>query len=105
MSVQPDLTLTPQQKRLVRQSFESVQQYSDAVVQLFYGRLFELQPGVRALFKVNIKDQSAKLLDMMSMIVDALDRFDELRLPLAELGRKHVAYGTQPAHYETFRVA
>jgi hypothetical protein len=35
----------PQQKRLVRQSFESLEEYySDAVIPLFDGRLFEIAP-------------------------------------------------------------
>ncbi len=94
------VSLTPRQKRLVRDSFESVREYSDPVVTLFYGRLFELAPQVRPLFKIEIRAQSAKLLDTLSTLVDALDRFEKLRVTLAELGRRHAEYKVEPAHYQ-----
>ena len=97
--------LTPQQQRLVRESFASAGEYSDAVVQLFYGRLFELEPAARGMFKIDIKEQSKKLMDMLSTIVGALDNFDELRPKLWELGRRHVTYGVKPEHYETLKRA
>jgi len=93
-------TLTPRQKRLIKESFESVQEYSTALTKLFYGRLFELQPEVQSLFKTSLEDQSRKLLDMILIIVESLDDFDALRPRLAELGRKHVTYGARPEHYE-----
>ena len=96
-------TLTSRQKRLIKESFESVQEYSTALTKLFYGRLFELQPGVRSLFKTNLEDQSRKLLDMIVIIVEALDDFDALRPRLVELGQKHVTYGALPEHYDVVR--
>jgi hemoglobin-like flavoprotein len=96
-------TLTPRQKRLVRESFESIRQYSNSVTKLFYGRLFEVAPGVRGLFKISLEEQSHKLLNMLGVIVDALDDMDGLRPQLAELGRKHVTYGAKPADYEVMR--
>jgi hemoglobin-like flavoprotein len=104
-NLRAELNLTPRQKRLVRQSFESVQEYSDSVVTLFYGRLFELAPQVRSLFKIEIRTQSAKLMDTFSSLVDALDRFDELRGPLTEMGRRHAGYNVEPAHYDVLVTA
>ena len=97
--------LTPAQRRLVRQSLESVQEYSTAVIKLFYGRLFEIAPAVRPLFQPSLDEQSSKLLQMLATVVDRLDRFDELREPLLELGRKHVIYGAKPEHYDAVRKA
>jgi nitric oxide dioxygenase len=105
MSPGVNAVLTPQQKQLVRQSLESAQEYSTALTKLFYGRLFELAPEVRILFKVSIEEQSRKLLEMLITAVDALDHFEELRPLLAELGRKHVTYGARPEHYDVLRVA
>ncbi|SPE41319.1 hypothetical protein SBA3_4220008 [Candidatus Sulfopaludibacter sp. SbA3] len=99
------LTLSERQKRLVRESFESIGEYSDSVVLLFYGRLFELAPQVRGLFKIEIREQAVKLLDMLKTVVDALDRFEELRPQLAELGRKHAGYNVQPAYYQVLVTA
>ncbi len=105
MNANPGLNLTLHEKLLVRMSFDALQDYSDAVVLLFYGRLFELAPTVRGLFKISIEEQSHKLLGMLGTVVEALDHFDTLRPQLAELGRRHVGYGAQPAHYDTLRIA
>jgi hemoglobin-like flavoprotein len=96
----PGLNLTPRQKRLVRESFDSVREYSDSVVLLFYGRLFELAPEVRGLFKVDIREQARKLMNTLTSLVDALDRFEQLRRDLADLGRRHGEYKVEPAHYQ-----
>jgi len=74
-------------------------------VQLFYGRLFEIAPQLRPLFRLEIAQQSRKLLDMLTTIVGAIDNFEALRPRLGELGHKHVAYGAKPEHYESLRVA
>jgi hemoglobin-like flavoprotein len=104
-NLRAELNLTPRQKRLVRESFESVREYSDSVVLLFYGRLFELAPQARALFKIGIRAQAAKLMDTLTSLVDALDRFEELRKDLAELGRRHAGYKVEAAHYEVLVTA
>jgi nitric oxide dioxygenase len=96
----PELNLTPRQKRLVRESFESVLEYSDSVVLLFYGRLFELAPQVRGLFKIDIREQARKLMNTLMSLVAALDRFEQLRRDLADLGRRHAEYKVEPAHYQ-----
>ena len=105
MSTPELLALTPQQKRLVRESFQTVQEYSNSLTKLFYGRLFELAPSVRGLFASDLNEQSRKLLEMLGTVVNALDRFEELRPQLAELGRRHVSYGARPEHYDVVRVA
>jgi len=97
--------LTARQKKLVRESMAAINEFPGAVVRLFYGRLFELAPQVRPLFKTEIGEQSRRLSEMLNMIVEALDRFDELRPVLADLGRRHVEYGARPEHYEVLRSA
>jgi hemoglobin-like flavoprotein len=56
-----NLSLSTKQKQLIRDSFESVQAYGTSVVTLFYGRLFELAPETRSLFKIDIREQAKKL--------------------------------------------
>ena len=105
MNRRPVPILTRVQKRLVRESFESVRQYSNSLTKLFYGRLFELEPGLRGLFKASLEVQSQKLLDMLATVVESLDSFEALRPKLAELGRKHVTYGAKPEDYDVVRTA
>jgi hemoglobin-like flavoprotein len=92
--------LTPRQKRLVRESFESVREYSDSVALLFYARVFELAPQTRGVFKIGIRERAQKLMATLTGPVDALDRFEKLRPDLAALGRRHAEYKVEPAHYQ-----
>ena len=105
MSTTRTMSFTPKEKRLIRESFESIREYETAVVVLFYGRLFEIAPETRALFKIDIREQARKLMETLKFTIEALDRFDELLPVLAELGRKHVTYGVQAHQYERLRSA
>jgi hemoglobin-like flavoprotein len=91
--------LTPEEKRLVRDSFASLAGNAESMVLVFYGRLFDLDPSLRSLFKIPLTEQARKLADTLNVAIDALDQFDAIRPQLIELGRKHVGYGTQPLHY------
>src|SRR5215467_2286130 len=92
--------MTPDECRLVRQTFPLLRDYEVSLALLFYGKLFELDPGARKLFHSDLAVQSQKLLDMLSSVVDSLDNFEDLRPQLAELGRKHADYGVRPKQYE-----
>ena len=89
------------QAQLIRDSFEIVHQMPEAIAMLFYGRLFDLDPALRRLFQIDMRKQSRKLMDTLIAVVDSLDRFDQMRPVLRELGRKHaVEYGVRPEHYQ-----
>ena len=99
------LPLSIKQMQLVRESFESLREYQTSVVLLFYGRLFEIAPETRALFKIDIHEQASKLMETLRWTVDALERFEELLPVLADLGRKHATVGVQAYQYEKLRSA
>lgn len=105
MKPPPNLLLSTKQKQLVRDSFESMQAYGTSVVVLFYGRLFEIAPETRSLFKIDIREQARKLEDTLRTTIEALDKFEELLPVLAELGRRHANYGVQRYQYEKLRSA
>jgi hemoglobin-like flavoprotein len=93
--------MTKRQIELVRESFEVIRGNSGPVAMLFYGRLFDLDPKLRQLFKTEMREQSRKLMDMLTSIVEHLDSLERVRPQLRELGNKHVGYGVRPEHYET----
>lgn len=95
------LTLTPDQRRLIRQTYEALREQAGPVSLLFYGKLFELEPAARRLFHNDLAAQGRKLMDTLEAVQASLDRFDAMRPHLAELGRKHAEYGVLPSHYET----
>lgn len=67
----------------------------------FYARLFELAPGVRALFPADLQAQQEKFAQTLATIVGLADDPATLIIGLRQLGKRHVAYGTQPIHYAT----
>ena len=97
--------MTPEQVGLVRASFATVAARGDDAAARFYERLFTLDPTLRALFKGNLAAQRAKLLTALAMVVDALDRLDQMLPAVRALGRRHARYGARPEHYATVGAA
>ena len=97
--------MTPEQKELVKSSWLKVAPIVDTAAELFYGKLFELDPSVKSLFKGNMRQQGAKLMKMIGTAVNGLDRLEAIVPMLQDLGRRHVAYGIRDAHYDTVGAA
>jgi hemoglobin-like flavoprotein len=97
--------MNSEQKTLVRQSFAVVETIQDAAAALFYGRLFELDPSVKPLFKGDIKAQGKSLMATLKVAVLGLDRLDQLLPTVQALGRRHAGYGVVDAHYDTVAAA
>jgi hemoglobin-like flavoprotein len=87
---------------LVQQSWEQVLPIADAAAQLFYGRLFELDPSLRHMFtQTNMVEQRRKLMQMITVAVRGLERINELVPAIEAMGRRHADYGVTNAHYAT----
>jgi hemoglobin-like flavoprotein len=97
--------MTADQKKSVRDSFEMVLPIRDDAAALFYGRLFELDPTLRPMFKGDLTEQGRKLMQALALAVASLDKLDELAPALQDMGRKHVTYGVEAAHYNTVGAA
>ena len=90
------------QKQLVQNSWEKVLPISDTAATLFYGRLFELDPSTRPLFKdTNMAQQRKKLIQVIGTVVNGLNRLDQLIPTVSNLGRRHLAYGVRDEHYSS----
>jgi hemoglobin-like flavoprotein len=87
--------------RLVQESFEKVAPIADTAAALFYDRLFTLDPSLRPLFKSDLKAQGKKLMAALALAVRGLHKPAQIIPAVQQLGRRHVAYGVQPSHYET----
>ena len=93
--------MTPHQVQLVKTSFDAVAPIADQAAALFYGRLFEIAPELRALFKGDMKAQGRKLMSTLGVVVASLDRLPDLLPVVQDLGRRHAGYGVSDAHYAT----
>jgi hemoglobin-like flavoprotein len=92
--------MTPEQIKLVQESFAKVAPIAPQAAALFYGRLFEIAPEVKPLFKGDIEEQGRKLMQVIATAVGALDRLGDIVPTVQDLGRRHVAYGVTDAHYD-----
>ena len=91
--------MTPEQIKLVQDSFAKVAPISEKAAELFYGRLFEIAPQVRAMFPDDLSAQKKKLMAMLGTAVAGLNRLDTLMPAVQALGRRHGGYGVKAQHY------
>ena len=94
-----DMPLDHNLIRRLEESFDELSQQGMALGDRFYARLFTAAPSVRSLFRADPHVQAAKLIEALCMVVGNLTAPKENAAALAELGRRHVAYGAKPEHY------
>ena len=93
--------ITHEQVTLVRNSWNQVIPIADQAAGLFYGRLFELDPSLKPMFKGDMTEQGEKLMRMIGIAVDNLDKLDEVVPAVQDLGVKHLGYGVKNSQYGT----
>lgn len=97
--------MTPAQIQLVQDSFAKVAPIAPVAADLFYARLFEIDPSLKPLFKGDLKRQGAMLMSMIATAVRSLTNPEGLIPVLRGLGQRHAAYGVTDAHYATVATA
>jgi hemoglobin-like flavoprotein len=93
--------MTPEQAVLVKTSWSKVVPIKEQAASLFYGRLFEIDPSLKPMFKGNMEEQGRKLMAMINTAVNGLDRLEAIVPAVQDLGKRHVAYGVTDKHYDT----
>jgi len=97
--------MTPEQITMIQSSWARVVPIADKAAELFYAKLFELDPSLKPLFKGDMTEQGAKLMKMISTAVNGLDDLGSIVPAVQELGVRHVAYGVKDEHYDTVGAA
>ena len=94
---------------LVQESFEKVKPIAPQAAEIFYSKLFELDPNLKPLFPTDKKgamvEQGNKLMTMLAAAVAGLSNLDALVPVLKGLGQRHVEYKVEPSHYDTVGAA
>ena len=91
--------MNPTQVKLVQESFARVAPISEAASVLFYDRLFEVAPQVRAMFPADMTEQRKKLMVMLAAVVKGLGNLDSILPAASALAKRHVGYGAKVEHY------
>ncbi|WP_226893756.1 globin family protein [Nisaea sediminum] len=93
------MSLTSEQITLIQESFAKVAPIKEQAAELFYGRLFEIAPEVRPLFQSDLKEQGAKLMATLGMVVAGLRNLEAVVPVAAKLAERHVGYGVKAEYY------
>lgn len=91
--------LSDAQVDLIRTSAQHLADANIVATNSFYVNLFKVAPEVRPLFSEDMFAQSEKLWQSIVMVVESVDNLPDIQQALRDLGKRHVAYGAEPAHY------
>lgn len=92
--------MTPERRQLVTDSWKQLAPNAALVGQIFYRRLFEIDPKLRPMFTASLLDeQIRKITTMLDLIVHWLDVPERLVPVLKQLGARHGTYGVLDEHY------
>jgi nitric oxide dioxygenase len=91
--------MTPEQVKSIQESFAKVAPIADTAATLFYDRLFEIAPEVKALFRNDMAEQGRKLMKTLTVVVNGLGNLQTILPAASALAKNHVAYGVKPLHY------
>jgi hemoglobin-like flavoprotein len=98
--------MTPEQVRLIKESWNSVASIADSAVEQFYNRLFEIDATTRALFHAtNMPEQRRKVVQALSLAVRGANDLAALTPVLQQLGRNHRGYGVTAEQYKSVGAA
>lgn len=89
------------QIQLVQKSFEQVKPIANIAADLFYDRLFVLDPNLRQLFQSDLSEQKHNLMTTLAFVVAGLNKPERILPAVQQLGIRHVGYGTQKHDYQT----
>jgi hemoglobin-like flavoprotein len=92
--------MSPETISHVKTSWAKVQPISEQAAGMFYGRLFEVYPEVRPIFKGDMKTQGRKLMAMINTAVNALDNIETVVQPVKDMGARHAGYGVSEGDYD-----
>lgn len=93
--------MTPEQIELVSNTWKQVLPIADKAAELFYGKLFELDPSLKPLFKGDMTEQGRKLMLMIDTAVSNISDVEKIIPALEDLGKRHVDYGVKDEYYTT----
>ena len=91
--------MTPEQVKLVQESFAKVAPISDQAAVLFYDRLFAIAPQVKAMFPADMTEQRKKLMATLAVVVNGLGNLESVLPAASALAKRHVSYGAKAEHY------
>jgi hemoglobin-like flavoprotein len=97
--------MTKEQIELVEGSWDFIILNTNEAGNIFYKKLFELDPSLRNLFNGEIEVQSRKLVSLITFVVHKLNNLNEVINDVVALGKRHAGYDVKATHYNTVGAA
>ena len=89
------MRMTSEQVKAIQDSFAKVAPISEQAAEFFCGRLFEIAPAVKPLFRGDMKEQGKKLMATLTFVVDGLGNLEAVLPAASALAKRHVEYGVK----------
>jgi hemoglobin-like flavoprotein len=94
-------SMNSEQINLVQATFADVRPIAPVAAELFYTRLFVLDPSLRPMFRGDLVHQGRMLMAMLNSAVNGLTQLDTMVPVVRQLGARHAKYGVRDEHYAT----
>jgi hemoglobin-like flavoprotein len=98
-------SMTEEDVHLVQQSWEKIEFVKEVAAELFFARLFELDPPLRSSFPPEARERQQKFGQFVGATVRGLNRLDALRPVVRELGIRHPVFGDDDLHHSNLASA
>ena len=89
----------------MQRTWRAVLPVGDTFAELFYGRLFALDAGLKKLFRDDRIEQGRNLTAMLSVAAANVGKLERITVALRQLGKRHVAYGVTAKDFANFEDA
>jgi len=96
------LGLTAEEQSLVKTTFAKVSMRSATFSELFMNQLFWADQSLLKLSNLPKNELSRKFMQMLATVMSVLDKPEELRAIMEELGLEFAAEGVKKRHYTIF---
>lgn len=91
--------MTSEQIKLVEFTWDNVMSNTHEAGIIFYGKLFELNPDLKLLFKEDYRAQARELVALITFVVHKLPNIQEITDDVKALGLRHRNYNVKPEYY------
>jgi hemoglobin-like flavoprotein len=86
--------------KLVQDSYAKVLPIAETAAEIFYAKLFEKDPSLKAMFSGDMKEQGKKLMLMIGTAVNGLNNLEKIVPAVQDLGKRHASYGVKDSMYD-----
>jgi hemoglobin-like flavoprotein len=93
--------ITARHRSMIRSSWELMRPMAVHVADLFYDRLFELDPSLEELFPEDLDTQRPRFMKAVAASVSGMDDLEAMRPLLNDLGKRQAADGLRESQYVT----